>query len=192
MKDLALLIIDVQKAIDHPKWGLRNNPSMEENIARLLEVWRQNKLSIIHVKHNSIEPDSPYRPDQEGNEFKAQVVPRNGETVISKCVTSAFVGTSLEAELNQRGIKDVFVTGVITNNSVDATVRVGSNLGLNMHTVADGTSTFGLKDWNGKEHEADTIHAIFLANLDGEYGKVLTTSEVIEQAKHSFECRETA
>ncbi len=43
MKDLARLIIDVQKAIDHPKWGTRNNLHMEDNIARLLDVWRHSE-----------------------------------------------------------------------------------------------------------------------------------------------------
>ncbi len=185
MKDLALLIIDVQKAIDDPKWGTRNNPHMENNIARLLEVWRHHKLSIIHIRHDSTESDSPYRPGQEGNEFKPQVAPREGETVVVKRVSSAFIGTSFESELRQRGIKDVIVTGVILNYCVDATVRVGSNLGFNMHTVSDGTAAFGLKDWNGHEHDADTIHAISLANLHGEYGEVLTTDDVIEKVKHN-------
>ena len=185
MKDLALLIIDVQKAIDHPKWGTRNNLHMEENIARLLDVWRHNKLSIIHVRHDSTESGSPYRPGQEGNEFKPQVAPRDDETIVVKHVSSAFIGTSLKTVLSQRGIKDVFVTGVVINYCVDATVRVGSNLGFNMYTVSDGTATFGLKDWNGNEHDADTIHAISLANLHGEYGEVLTTDEVIEKVKHN-------
>ena len=185
MKDLALLIIDVQKGIDDPKWGTRNNPHMEDNIARLLEVWRQNQLSIIHVRHDSTESDSPYRPGQEGNEFKPQVAPRDDETVVPKQVSSAFIGTSLETVLSQRGIKEVFVTGVVTNYCVDATVRVGSNLGFNMYTVSDATATFGRKDWNGNEHDADTIHAISLANLHGEYGEVLTTDEAIERVKRS-------
>ena len=32
----VLLLIDLQKAIDHPDWGVRNNPSAESEIGRLL------------------------------------------------------------------------------------------------------------------------------------------------------------
>ena len=34
--DAALLVIDVQMAIDDPKWGPRNNPGAEAAIAALL------------------------------------------------------------------------------------------------------------------------------------------------------------
>lgn len=51
----ALLIIDVQKAIDHPSWGKRNNPQAEQNIGRLLAAWRQAEKPIIHVRHISRE-----------------------------------------------------------------------------------------------------------------------------------------
>ena len=41
--DAALLVIDLQKAIDHPSWGERNNPQAERNIAALLHVWRATR-----------------------------------------------------------------------------------------------------------------------------------------------------
>jgi nicotinamidase-related amidase len=38
--ETALIVIDVQKAIDHSSWGERNNPDAEQNIAALLGAWR--------------------------------------------------------------------------------------------------------------------------------------------------------
>jgi len=41
MAEDVLIVIDQQKAMDHPKWGPRNNPGAEANIARLLTDWRR-------------------------------------------------------------------------------------------------------------------------------------------------------
>jgi len=63
-KNTLLLLIDLQKAIDHPSWGERNNPDAEDNIKELLDAWRSLNMPIIHVKHMSKEPDSHYHQDK--------------------------------------------------------------------------------------------------------------------------------
>ena len=94
----ALLVIDVQKAIDDPVWskeGPRNNPDAERNIARLLKYWRAIACPIFHIRHDSVKPASPYRPDWPGNAFKAEARPLDGEPIISKITNNAFIGTNL-------------------------------------------------------------------------------------------------
>ena len=179
----ALLIIDVQKAIDDPSWGDdRNNPNAESNIAKLLAFWRERSWPIFHIRHVSRESNSTYRPGQSGAEFKDEVLPRAGERIIEKQTNSAFIGTSLEAELRARKIADVVITGVITNNSVEATARMAGNLGFSTIVVADATATFGRRDFAGTWRTADEVHAMSLANLDGEYAKVITTDELLARA----------
>jgi nicotinamidase-related amidase len=126
----ALLVIDLQKAIDDPCWGVRNNPGAELVVASLLALWRRANAPLIHVRHDSKEPNSTYRPGQPGNEFKPQGAPLPGETVLAKQTNSAFIGTDLESMLGERGIRRLVVSGVITNNSVEATVRMAGNLGF--------------------------------------------------------------
>ena len=53
-----------------------------------------------------------------------------GETVIAKRTNSAFIGTDLESRLRAAGVETLIVAGVITNNSVEATVRMAGNLGF--------------------------------------------------------------
>jgi nicotinamidase-related amidase len=178
----ALIIIDVQLAIDHPhwmRWGPRNNPQAEDHIAQLLAAWRASQRPIIHVRHMSREITSPYRPGQPGNDFKPQATPLPHERIIEKSTNSAFIGTPLEAELRAAGIETVIVTGVITNNSVEATVRMAGNLGFTTIVVADATATFARPDFNGVLRSAEDVHAMSLANLQDEYAAIMTTQEIL-------------
>ena len=182
MSSPALLIIDVQKAIDDPSWGGdRNNPDAEANIARLLSWWRREGWPLFHVRHLSLDPRSPYRPGQPGAEFMDEVVPRPGERVLDKNTNSAFIGTDLERDLRANGIQQVVITGVITNNSVEASARMSGNLGFTTFVVSDATATFGRRDFAGRWRSAEEVHAMSLANLSGEYATVITTSEALSR-----------
>jgi nicotinamidase-related amidase len=180
--DAALILIDMQKAIDHPDWGQRNNPEAERNVASLLRFWRATGRPIYHIRHDSSEPDSHYRQGQTGNDFKPEAQPLAGETIIPKTTNSAFIGTDLEARLRRAGQSVLVVAGVITNNSVEATVRMAGNLGFNTWLIEDATFTFGRRDWRGVWRTAEEVHAMSLANLAGEYCSVMRTDQILDGA----------
>ncbi|AWU95136.1 cysteine hydrolase family protein [Azospirillum ramasamyi] len=180
--DAALLIVDLQKAIDDPRWshaGPRNNPQAEANVAALLAAWRRDGRPIVHIRHDSTDPASAYRPGSPGHAFKQEAVPLPGETVFGKRVNSAFIGTALDEWLRGRGIGTLVVAGVITNNSVEATVRMAGNLGYDVRLVADACFTFARHDRSGRLRTADEVHDLSLANMDGEYAAVVETAEVL-------------
>jgi nicotinamidase-related amidase len=179
LRDPVLLLIDLQKAVDHPSWGARNNPQAEQNVARLLAAWRSRGLPVIHVRHDSLEPQSTFRPGQSGHEFKPEAMPAPAELVVVKQANSAFIGTQLEATLRAEGRNTLVVVGVSTSNSVETTVRMGGNLGFDICLVADGTFTFAKQDWSGRRREAQEVHDMSLANLSGEYCRVVDTAWVL-------------
>lgn len=175
----ALLLVDLQKAIDHPSWGERNNPSAEARVAALLGHWRERGWPVWHVRHDSVEPNSHYRPGQPGHDPKPEAAPLPGEPVVAKRTNSAFIGTDLEARLRAAGCEALVVAGVITNNSVEATVRNAGNLGFDVWLVEDACFTFGRADWNGAWRSADEVHALSLANMDGEYCTVVGSEALL-------------
>jgi len=177
--ETALVIIDMQQAIDHPSWGVRNNFDAERNIAALLGAWRAAGRPTYHIRHDSVEAASYFRPELPTHEFKPETAPLPGETVLGKKTNSAFIGTDLESRLRAAGHTTLVVTGVITNNSVEATVRMAGNLGFDTYLVEDAVFTFGRKDWNGVYRTAEEVHAMSLANLDGEYCAVTKTAAVL-------------
>ena len=172
----------MQQAIDHPVWssdGARNHPDAELAALRLIEAWRSRRWPIYHVRHDSVDLQSTYRPGQPGNEFKAGFEPREGEPVVAKHTGSAFTATSLERMLRARGHLSLVVAGVITNNSVETTVRHASTLGFRIVLAEDACFTFGRRDSSGVPRTADEVHAMSLANLDGEYCQVARAGEIL-------------
>jgi nicotinamidase-related amidase len=175
----ALVIVDVQCGFDHPRWGARNNPDAESNIAKLLAAWRAAGAPVFHFRHDSVEPDSPLRPGQSGNQIRPEAAPRDGEPVFGKNVNSCFIGTPLEAELRKRGIGKVVIVGLTTDHCVSTTVRMAGNLGFQVWVASDATATFERVGPDGHRFPAEEMHRTALASLHGEFANVQTTADIL-------------
>jgi len=90
-KKKALIMVDVQKAFDDEKWGERNNLNAEENIGRILKLWRERGWLVIHIQHTSDNPNSVFYPMNEGFAIKKMVEPIEDEISIIKKVNSSFI-----------------------------------------------------------------------------------------------------
>jgi len=176
---VALLLIDVQQGLDHPRWGARNNPDAEQRIGALLAAWRQAKWPVIHVQHMSQEPGSPLRGDAPGNAFKPEAMPRDGESVFQKTVNSAFIGTELEAHLRREGIHALVLVGLTTDHCVSTTARMAGNLGFEVTVVDDATATFERMGPDGVRYSAEQMHRLALASLHGEFAQVQSAHVVL-------------
>ena len=174
----ALIMIDVQQGWNDPSWGRRNNPNAEKVISDALELWRENNLPVIHVRHDSRNPDSLLKAGKPGYEFKPEAMPVDGEPVIVKHVNSGFIGTDLEQRLRAQGIHDLFFAGITTDHCVSTTVRMAANLGFNVFVIEDACVTFDRKDLKGRTIRAEDVHSVSLASLHGEFATVLSFNDL--------------
>jgi nicotinamidase-related amidase len=177
----TLVVIDVQKAFDEPRWGRRNNPQAESNIARILAAWRKAGMPIIHTQHCSTEPDSPLRPDAPGNAIKEIASPLPTEPVLRKNVNSAFIGTDLESRLRTERVNTVILVGITTDHCVSTTARMAGNLGFHTFVVSDATATFDRTGPDGEDYRAEEIHAVNLASLHKEFATVIDTKTLLDK-----------
>jgi nicotinamidase-related amidase len=171
--------IDIQQGFaDHAYWGgPRNNPLFETHVAKLLQSARDAGVVIVHVKHDSTNPNSPLRPGQAGNHLMAQAAALPGEAVLAKQVNSGFIGTDLETRLRAMGATELFAFGLTTDHCVSTTVRMAANLGFRTVLVGDACATFPKAVPGGGRLDAEALHQAHLASLADEFAEVITTEE---------------
>ncbi|MCI8211998.1 isochorismatase [Pseudomonas sp. S25] len=177
----ALLIIDMQQGIQHPKLGRRNNAHADEQMLKLLQAWRRTQRPVIHVRHFSREPESVFWPQQSGVDYQPAFLPMEGERELRKEVPDAFCNSPLEEWLKSEAITQLIIVGVVTNNSVESSARSGGNLGFEVIVPHDGCFTFDKPDFFGTPRSAEDVHAMSLGNLHGEYATVMATEELLSR-----------
>jgi nicotinamidase-related amidase len=175
----ALIVVDVQRGFSDPRWGRRNNPEMEANTAVLIDAWRQRGAPIVFVRHDSVEPESPLRPGQEGNALQ-DIVTGEPDLLVTKSVNSAFYGEpDLHAWLEGRGIGAVVICGIQTNFCCETTARMAGNLGYDTFFAIDATHTFDMTAPDGTEVTADELARVTATNLHGEFATVVSTADLV-------------
>jgi nicotinamidase-related amidase len=181
----ALIVIDVHRAFD--EWEAagkrRNNPEAVARIVDLLSAFREHDTPIFHIRHAGSRPNSSFLPGGTGYPVKDEAREMVGEPVIVKRVNSAFIGTDLEARLHSADIKTLVICGATTNHCVETTTRMAGNLGFDAQLVRDATWTFDRTGPDGDAHSAEDIHAMTLANLAGEFARIVTVAEAIAALK---------
>ncbi|GAB3731962.1 isochorismatase family protein [Luteimonas pelagia] len=172
----TLVAIDVQAAFDLPA---SSNPAMADTGLRLLDAWRAAGLRVIHVRHDSVKPGSPFAPGLPGNALLDGYAPRGDEPLVVKSVNSAFIGTDLDLRLRRAGVGQLVLFGLTTDMCVSTTARMAANLGYRTVVVGDATACFDLVDPAGRTIRAAEIERAHLATLHAEFATVAGTDAVI-------------
>lgn len=186
MAQRALLLIDIQSAFADPYWGKRNNPHAEDNAGRLLAHWRAAGAPVFHVRHLSVNPASPLHPETGHIDFHEAVLPEPGEPIYEKNVNSAFIGTTLEADLRARNLTHLVICGLTTPHCVSTTTRMAANLGFTVELVHDACAAVAQNadtSWRDGGHtDPKFIHQAALDQLHGEFAQVIGVEDVLAEA----------
>ncbi|MEN6439123.1 MAG: cysteine hydrolase family protein [Syntrophobacter sp.] len=175
----ALLLIDIQNDY-FPGGAMELSGSTEASLRarELLYHARREGMPVIHIRHLATRPGSTFFvPGTEGSEIHEHVRPIPGETVIEKNYPNSFRQTPLGEILEQKGISELVIAGMMTHMCVDATTRAAFDYGYQCTLVHDACATRQLV-FAGVTVSAENVHAAFLAALNGLYARILSAGEI--------------
>jgi len=181
MKNTALLIIDVQN--DYFTGGKMALPAAEaasQNISAILKGFREKKLPVIHIQHESVKEGSTFfLPNTDGQKIHDSVAPLDNEIIISKNFPNSFLQTELQTQLQQLNIRRLVITGMMTFMCVDATTREAKDLGYECILAHDCTATPPI-EFGGTSCSDMQAKAVIVAALSFICDRVASVPEILE------------
>jgi nicotinamidase-related amidase len=155
----ALIVIDLQKGIV----GLPTVHPAAEIVGRTTQLARGFRARGLPVVLVNVTGRAPGRTDAGAPKFSfppdwTELVPeleqQPGDYLVTKQRVGAFIGTSLDETLRQRGVTQVFITGVATSAGVEATARSAYDYGYNVVLVVDAMTD---RDAEAHRHSVEKI-----------------------------------
>ncbi|MFC0113411.1 cysteine hydrolase family protein [Kibdelosporangium aridum] len=163
----ALIVIDVQESFrQRPNWAELSNPGIVDQVNRLVDLARAENDLVVWVLHSEPGSGTVFDPASGHVRLLDGLKPDEGEPVLTKTSHNAFTTTNLQQTLTARGIRELLISGMRTEQCCETTTRVGSDLGFEMTFVTDATATTPVPHWKT--------------------GAVLGTDELIERTEYAL------
>lgn len=142
----ALVVIDVQESFRQgPFWQATNNPDIVDDVNALVTAARADGDLVVWVLHSEPGTDGAFDPVNGHVRLMSELDYRDGEPLIVKTSINAFTTTNLAQLLTRHGVRELRVCGIRSEQCVETTTRVGSDLGYEMTYVVDATATFPIQ-----------------------------------------------
>ena len=175
----ALLVIDVQESFRRrPLWELISNPDIADQAGRLVAAARAENDLVVWVLHSEPGSDTVFDPANGYVKLLPGLDPLPGEPVLTKTAHNAFTTTNLHQQLTRRGIGEVTISGIRTEQCCETTARIAADLGFAVNFVTDATATNPIEHWSAP---AGRSNAEILADP-----RTLGTAEIMARTEYAL------
>ncbi|MFF8537837.1 isochorismatase family protein [Streptomyces sp. NPDC015532] len=138
----ALIVIDVQESFRaHPLWETISDPKITDQVDRLVRLARRAGDTVVWVLHSEPGSGGVFDPALGHVRLMDELERQDGEPLIHKTAHNAFTTTNLQQLLTGRGVRELTVCGIRTEQCVETTARLASDLGYEVTFVSDATAT---------------------------------------------------
>ncbi|MFF3611587.1 cysteine hydrolase family protein [Streptomyces sp. NPDC002580] len=175
----ALLVIDVQESFRaRPLWETVSDPKIAHKVDRLVRLARRSGDTVVWVLHSEPGSGDVFDPALGHVRLMDELRRQDGEPLIHKTSHNAFTTTNLQQLLTERGVRELTVCGIRTEQCVETTTRLASDLGYAVTFVTDATATNPIPH---RDAPADRSVAELLADP-----RTLSAEEVIRRTEYAL------
>ena len=181
----TLLVVDMQNFFLDPKSPTytEGGRAIVPNLTKLLSAFRAAERPVIYTAHVHAPDGSDAgimkwwwegmcREGKPEAEIYPEIAPQAKEKIIKKHRYSGFYNTDLETILRCQGIKDLVITGVMSNLCCESTARDAYYRDYRVFFLLDGTAAV-----------SQEFHLATLKNLAYGFAYVTTAAEIIASLK---------
>ena len=175
----ALLVIDVQESFrQRSLWQAVSDPGIAGQVGRLVAAARERGDLVVWVLHSEPGTGTVFDPASGHVRLMDGLEPQDGEPVITKTSRNAFTTTNLQQLLTTRGIRNLTVCGIQTEQCCETTTRLAADLGFEVTFAIDATATFPIPH---RDAPRDRTMAELLADP-----LTLQTPEIISRTEYAL------
>ena len=199
----ALLFIDVQNFAAHPQGAEFKDLEVDEfeekygwffqqlgnsvipNMQRLQSACRDANIEVMYTTIESLTEDGRDRSlDYKITGFNVpkgswdgkvidQIAPQRDEIVLPKSSSSVFISTNIDYLLRNLGVRQLVISGLITDQCVESAIRDACDLGYLVTQITDACLTYSAER-----------HSRSIDSIKG-YCRQITTNQVIEELRNA-------
>jgi nicotinamidase-related amidase len=174
----ALLLIDVQNEYVTGNLPIEYPPltTSLKNIEAAIKTAQSHSIPIVVVQQMAPETSPIFAKGSHGWELHPVVASLKPDLLVHKQLPSALAGTQLAQWLKKEGIDTLTVTGYMTQNCNESTIRQATHEGWAVEFLHDAAGTVSFRNSQGLL-KAEDMHKAACVVLQSRFAAVMTTQE---------------
>ena len=174
----ALLLIDVQNEYVSGNLPIEYPPlaTSLKNIEAAIKTAQSHSIPIVVVQQMAPETSPIFAKGSHGWELHPLVASLKPDLLVHKQLPSALAGTQLAQWLKKEEIDTLTVTGYMTQNCNESTIRQATHEGWAVEFLHDAAGTVSFRNSQGLL-KAEDMHKAACVVLQSRFAAVMTTQE---------------